>query len=398
MGDDWGIERYMSRNTVFKRNAEYTLSPSYVPRKLPRREKELKRLALDFQALTVKDGGYSVNIAVIGPPGSGKTALVRNFGENLVEYGKKIGQRIIFEYIDCFAARTKSSVLSNLLAKFNITSRGFSDEELLSMLIKRLHSEEAHLLIGLDESYILGGEAILSIIRSNDVYEGGSARISTIIISRLNEWRSLLNTTLSGRITDQITLSGYTKDELLEIVKYRAELAFRAGVISEEVLEMVADIASKTENARHAIELLFRAGKIADHLSEDNITPEMIRKAKDEVYPEFRADIFQDLKKHELLSALAIAKRLKHKGIVSTTIDEAYEYYRLSCEEYKLEPKSKSAFREFIKFLSDLGIIASVVINLGAGRRGRRTQLRLYDLPAEVLEERCRKILSGKTG
>ncbi|MEM2109568.1 MAG: hypothetical protein QW327_03670, partial [Candidatus Odinarchaeota archaeon] len=297
-----------------------------------------------------------------------------------------------------FAARTKSSVLSNLLAKFNITSRGFSDEELLSMLIKRLHSEEAHLLIGLDESYILGGEAILSIIRSNDVYGGGSARISTIIISRLNEWRSLLNTTLSGRITDQITLSGYTKDELLEIVKYRAELAFRAGVISEEVLEMVADIASKTENARHAIELLFRAGKIADHLSEDNITPEMIRKAKDEVYPEFRADIFQDLKKHELLSALAIAKRLKHKGIVSTTIDEAYEYYRLSCEEYKLEPKSKSAFREFIKFLSDLGIIASVVINLGAGRRGRRTQLRLYDLPAEVLEERCRKILSGKTG
>jgi cell division control protein 6 len=219
-------------------------------------------------------------------------------------------------------------------------------------------------------------------------------RISTIIISRLNEWRTILNTTLTGRITDQITLSGYTKEDLLDIVKYRAEMAFEPKVISEEVLEMIADIAAKTENARHAIELLFRAGKIADHFSEQVISPEMIRKAKDEVFPEFRTEIFYDLKYHELLAALAIAKRLKHKGIISTTIDEAYEYYNMTCEEYKTGSKSKSAFREFIKFLSDLGIIASVVINLGRGRRGRRTQLRLYDLPAEVLEERCRKLLS----
>lgn len=253
-----------------------------------------------------------------------------------------------------------------------------------------------HLIIGLDEAYILGGEAILSIIRSNDVYGSGSARISTIIISRLNEWRMLLNTTLSGRITDQITLSGYNKDTLLEIIQYRAELAFKSGVVSDEILEMVAEIAAKTENARHAIELLFRAGKIADRLAEDVITPEMIRKAKDEVFPEFRAEIFHDLKKHELLSALAIAKRLKHKGVISTTIDEAYEYYKTACEEYRIEPKSKSAFREFINFLTDLGLISNIVVNLGAGRRGRRSVLRLYDLPAEVLEERCRKILENK--
>ncbi|WEU40831.1 MAG: AAA family ATPase [Candidatus Odinarchaeum yellowstonii] len=396
MEEDWSLEKYISRKSVFKKNAESTLSPSYVPKKLPGREAELQRLTLDFQSLTLDEKGYSVNVAVIGPPGSGKTALVRNFGESLAEYGKSRNRNIIFEYLDCFAARTKSSVLSNILAKFNITSRGFSDEELLSILLKRLNSEEAHLVIGLDEAYILGGEAILSIIRSNDVYSSGLARISTIIISRLNEWRMLLNTTLSGRITDQIMLAGYSKETLLEIIRYRAELAFKPGVISEGVLEMIADIAAKTENARHAIELLFRAGKIADHLSEDVITPEMIRKAKDEVFPEFRADIFHDLKKHELISALAVAKRLKHKGVISTTIDEAYEYYKTTCEEYKIEPRSKSAFREFIKFLTDLGVISSVVINLGSGRRGRRSVLRLYDLPAEVLEERCRKILENK--
>ncbi len=396
MEEDWDIEKYISKKSVFKKNAEYTLSPSYVPKKLPGREAELQRLILDFQNLTLDESGYSVNIAVIGPPGSGKTALVRNFGENLVEYGKRRERKIIFEYIDCFAARTKSSVLSNILAKFNITSRGFSDEELLSILLKRLNKEEAHLILGLDEAYILGGEAILSIIRSNEVYSPGSPRISTIIISRLNEWRMLLNNTLSGRITDQMMLAGYSKDTLLKIVRYRAGLAFKPGVISDEVLEMVADIASKTENARHAIELLFRAGKIADHLAEDVITPEMVRKAKDEVFPEFRADIFHDLKTHELISALAVAKRLKHKGVISTTIEEAYEYYKTVCEEYNIEAKSKSAFREFIKFLTELGIISSTVISLGSGRRGRRSVLRLYDLPAEVLEERCIKILESK--
>ncbi|MHA1835443.1 MAG: Cdc6/Cdc18 family protein, partial [Candidatus Odinarchaeia archaeon] len=366
------------------------------PNKLPRREKEIKRLILDFQALTVEDGMYSVNVAIIGGPGTGKTAITRYFGDQLVSFSKKKGLNIIFEYIDCFAARTKSSILSKLLAKFNITSRGFSDEELLSMLVKRLESEKLHLLLAIDEAYVLGGEAILSLIRSGEVYGSGTPRISTIIISRLTEWRTILNTTLTGRITDQINLSGYSKEDLLEIIRYRASLAFKKEAISDEILEMVADIAAKTENARHAIELLFKAGKIADHLSESVITPEMIRKAKDEVFPEFRPEIFYDLKEHELISALAIAKRLKHKGIVSTTIDEAYEYYQITCEEFRIKPKSKSAFRGYVRFLSDLGLIAIVVVNLGRGKRGRRAQLRLYDLPAEVLEERCRFLLAER--
>ncbi|MHA1409442.1 MAG: Cdc6/Cdc18 family protein [Candidatus Odinarchaeia archaeon] len=388
------VENFMQKTSVFKRNAEFTLSPSFVPKKLPGREQEIKRLILDFQSLISKEGIYSVNVAVVGGPGTGKTAITRYFGEQLKNYAKKKSIRILFEYFDCFATRTKSSILSNLLAKFNITSRGFSDEELLSMLIKRLNKEDAHLILAIDEAYVIGGEAILSLMRSSEVYGEGIPRISTIIISRLTEWRTILNTTLTGRITDQINLGGYNKSELLEIIKYRAHLAFKPHVISDEILEMVADIASKTENARHAIELLFKAGKIADHLSEDVITPEMIRKAKDEVFPEFRPEIFYDLKQHELLTALAIAKRLKHKGIVSTTIDEAYNYYKIACEEYDVKAKSKSAFRGYIKFLSELGLIAVVVVNLGRGRRGRRSQLRLYDLPAEVLEERCRKLLS----
>jgi cell division control protein 6 len=397
MEDDWNVvENYIKKSSVFKKNAEFTLSPSFVPKKLPKREREIKRLILDFQSLTLKNGVYSVNVAIVGTPGTGKTALARFFGEQLCSFAKKKGIKLIFEYIDCFAARTKSSILSNLLAKFNITSRGFSDDELLSILIKRLDKDEAHLLLVIDEAYVLGGEAILSLMRSGEVYGYGIPRISTIIISRLTEWRTILNTTLTGRIIDQINLPGYSKEDLLEIIKYRSALAFNAGAISDDILEMVADIASKTENARHAIELLFRAGKMADHLSEDNITPEMIRKAKDEVFPEFRPEIFYDLKKHELLSALAISKRLKHKGIVSTTVDEAYDYYRVACEEYDTGPKSKSAFRSYIKFLTDLGLIASVVINLSKGKRGRRAQLRLYDLPAEVLEERCRLLLSRR--
>jgi Cdc6-like AAA superfamily ATPase len=156
---------------------------------------------------------------------------------------------------------------------------------------------------------------------------------------------------------------------------------------------MVAEIASQTQNARHGIEILLRAGKMADYEHINEINAELVRKAKVGVYPELRPDVLDDLNDHELLAALGLARRLKHHGITATTINEAYKYYQIACEEREgIKVQSLSAFRKYVNRLDSVGIIGMAVGPLGRGRRGRRARITLYDLPATVLEERVLKI------
>ncbi|MCK5588658.1 MAG: AAA family ATPase, partial [Candidatus Lokiarchaeota archaeon] len=332
--------------------------------------------------------------AITGTAGVGKTAVARYCGKHIENAAKKKGIAIKFILYNAHTFRTKTSILRNLLTDhFNVTARGFSDEEILGMLVKRLEKDDMRLIITLDEANLLGSDEILSIIHASEVFGIGRSRISTIIICRRTEWRAILNAPLSGHIHDQINIPGYTRDELVDILTYRAQLAFNPGVISEEIIEMVAEIASQTQNARHGIEILLRAGKMADYEHNSEINAENVRRAKVGVYPELRPDVLDDLNDHELLTALGLARRLKHHGITATTINEAYKYYQIACEEKGFKAQSMSAFRKYVSHLDSVGIIGKAVGPLGRGRRGRRARITLYDLPATVLEERVLKIL-----
>ncbi len=386
------VEKILLGASVFR--DERSLFPEFLPQKLPRREKEISRLATDFRPLIQKKGSFAINVAITGTAGVGKTAVARYCGKHIENAAKKKGVAIKFIPYNAHTFRTKTSILRNLLTDhFNVTARGFSDEEILGMLVKRLEKDDMRLIVALDEANLLGSDEILSIIHASEVFGIERSRISTIIICRRTEWRAILNAPLSGHIHDQINIPGYTRSELVDILTYRAQLAFNPGVISEEIIEMVAEIASQTQNARHGIEILLRAGKMADYEHFSEINAEMVRRAKVGVYPELRPDVLDDLNDHELLTALGLARRLKHHGITATTINEAYKYYQIACEEKGVRAQSMSAFRKYVNHLDSVGIIGKAVGPLGRGRRGRRARITFYDLPATVLEERVLRIL-----
>jgi cell division control protein 6 len=390
--EDNAVEEILFGKSVFKNEA--TLLSEYVPPRLPRRQHEVKRLAQDFRPLLVRDNAFAVNIAIIGEAGTGKSALTKFVIEKITQAAAKKNMKILFEYFDCYTFRTKSAVLRNLLTEhFHILSRGFSDEELLSMLIKRLISENSKLIIALDEAPILGGEEILSMLHAPEVYGFGQSRISTVVISRPSEWRVMLSAPLSGHIHDQINMSSYSKEDLLEILRYRADMAFTAGVVPDDILQMVAEIAASTRNARHGIEMLYQAGKRADSEGKSQLTADMIRHAKENVYPELRYDLFYTLRPQEILTALGIARLLNSKGSTSATIDEAFDYYRLVCEEEGFSPQLKPSFRKNAALLLNLGFMGMIVGPVEKGKRGRQGRITLYDIPASILEERLHDIL-----
>ncbi|MHA1301035.1 MAG: Cdc6/Cdc18 family protein [Candidatus Helarchaeota archaeon] len=383
------VERNLMGSSIFK--DESTLFREYVPNKLPRREKEIARLARDFKPLTSKEGAFSVNVAIIGNAGIGKTSIAKYFQERFPKSALKLGKKIYCIYYNCYTYRTKSSILRHLLNKyFNVFStRGFSDNELLSDLMKKLQREDANLILILDEANVLGSDDILSFIYIPEAFDFGKSRISTILISRLTEFNSLLNVQLSERIHDKIQLAGYTAEDLNEILGYRVELAFRENVVTPEVFDQVVEISAGSQNARHGIEIFYHAGKIADQERKTQITPEMVRQAKAHVYPELRSSVLEDLKIHELYVSIAIARNLKHENKTNTTIDEIYNYYKIVCEENEEIPQAKVTFRRHVNVLAQTGVIYKVIQPVSEGKRGRRSVITLQDIPAEVLEEKC---------
>lgn len=396
------IERALLSASVFKN--EETLHPAFIPPKLPNREDQLVRLSHDFKPLLSKEGAYAVNVAVVGQPGTGKTVSIRYFGRGLESAAAKRGIKIRFEYYDCFMFRTKSSILRDLLTeRFKVTSRGFSDEEITTMINRRLVRENFRLVLCLDEAYLLGQD-LLSLIHASEVADHGQAYISTLIACRTTDWQTSLSFPLSGRLHDRVDMPPYSEEELYKIFEYRTQLAFHDNVVPKEILQMVAQIAASTQNARHGIEMLYWAGKAADRQVVRPITPDMIRRAKQEVYSELRSDVLYGLRYQEVLVLAAISRQLKIEKTSSTTIDKAFDRYQLVCEEYGATKQAKPTFRKTIDALVSLGIIGKVVESIGGGQRGRRSQLTLMDIPVEIFDERVDEIIrhrqaaNGKSG
>ena len=388
------IEKALLGASVFKN--EETLHPAFIPPELPNREDQLVRLSHDFKPLLNKDGAYAVNVAVVGKPGTGKTVSIRYFGRGLEKAASKRGIKVRFEYYDCFMFQTKSAILRDLLTeRFKVTSRGFSDEEITTMINRRLTRENIRLVLCLDEAYLLGQD-LLSLIHASEVVKHGQAHISTLIACRVVDWQNTLSFPLSGRLHDRIDMPAYNEDELQRIFKFRSDLAFHKNVVPDDIIKMVSNIAASTENARHGIEMLYWAGKAADRYNVRPITPDLIRRAKQEVYSELRSDVLYGLRDQEILVLASVSRQLKLEKASSTTIAKVYDGYQLICEEYGATKQALPTFRKTMDALVDLGIIGKVVESIGEGQRGRRARLTLMDIPVEVFDERVGEILQRR--
>ncbi len=393
------IQDALFSSSVFKEGGERTLNQYFIPNNIKYREENIRRISQNFRPLflTQKGGteGFSTNIALTGPAGVGKTVTARYTVESMQTMAEKYHIKLYTDYKNCWTTRTKTSILRSFLRdRFGVASRGFSDEESTDILIRRLNSEQAYLILILDEVSVLPQRDIRGFIHLPEEF-GSEHRISLIMISRPTEWKVTLSSMVSQRIADVLQFHPYSLEETYEILSYRANLAFKSSAISEEIIDMVSEISDQTKNLRHGIETLYRAGRAADQRRLDEITPEMIRRAKNDVFPEMRADILEELKTHELFAALAIARRLHHKGITATTIEHSFKNYRIICEELNVHPNGEAAFRNYLTTLETIGILGKVTKGV-KGRKGVRARLTIHDVPAAVLIERIEVFLSKR--
>lgn len=384
---------YPRGKSVFKNYK--ALDFDFVPKELPHRDLQLKRLFTIFGPIV--DSNISQNAFITGPTGTGKTVLSKKFCMDFQDLARKGGKNVQFVLVNCRQRNSENSVMLRILTHFQpyFPDRGFSITEMMESLRKELEKEKAHLIVVLDEVDVLlkkakSSDIIYHFSRFNE--EGIEAKklLSLILVSQKNVMDMLDSPSLStfkrGNI---VKLGKYSRDELMAIVEQRIELAFHPDAVDLGVNELISDIASEWGDARYAIELLEKSGMLADENKEQLVSPENVRAAKAETYSTITESKLADLDKNRKLILIAISRSLKKK--VYATTGDAEKMYALVCEEFDEKKLGHTQFWKYLKELDDIGIIQAK--KSSKGLVGTTTLISLPDIPAKVLEEKLTEMI-----
>ncbi len=390
---------FKSSSEIFKR--EEVFEPSYIPTSLIHREEELTNLARYFRPILQRNKETPGKFIIIyGSVGSGKTVVVKKFGATLEKYSEenKDGSvaKIVFFHLNCRRERSWNILLTSILRQMipAFPLRGYSASELIEYLGTVIRERNLRLLLCLDEidfllSQTKGRDILYSLIRNHEsIQVSPRESISLILITRNPNFRFYLDNALFSSLSKRmLDFPPYSQSQLQNILEARAKAGLKAHSYSFEVLNVIAAIASVASDARFAIELLWRAAKIAEGRSSTEILYEHIRAAQVSIFP-IKQSFITDIPQHQQLVLLALASLLQEKKDQRFVFSkEIQKKYAQICRGRGVKPRKTTQFWLYLQELNKHGFLQLKVINRHEDgvSLGRMAKVSINDLPVDEL-------------
>ncbi|MFX1592048.1 MAG: Cdc6/Cdc18 family protein [Promethearchaeota archaeon] len=392
------FEELLKRPSMFK--DESKLDIYYIPDELPHRDKELSLLSQLFLGLITNPNSISRKILITGKTGIGKTVTVKLFGKLLENAAKKRDVDIKYAHVNCRKERTSYQVLIKLIQSLNnkFPKRGYSSQDLLDILIEYLHRYNMHILVVLDElSYLINKheDLIYSLTRINDDTLKGDQRLSIIgIVRDLSCLNNIDNSTMSTLQRNIIEFKKYTKTQIFEILKYRAEISLKKNVLSDEILKMISEITSNSSDIRCGLNIIWRSCKIAESKKLNYISAECVRLGNQDLLPYSTLDILEYMNSQKLFFLLAIINALNSYDDIKIYFSDALKRYYMICENVGLDPRSKSQLWNYLQEFKRENLVTTKII--GERIKGRRAIIEIPNISLPNLERNMIQILNSK--
>jgi cell division control protein 6 len=369
------------------------LSFDWLPNELVGRDEALGDIASMFMG--IESPNFSGRAIVIGPVGSGKTAIVRRFSEDLTKHLVDT-RRILPVHINCRNHPTTSQVLQRIAHYLDHRhpERGFSPGEIIQSIRRNLQNSGRHMLLVLDEVSVLllreGDDLLYQLLRIDEGRDE-TGTLSLILVSQ-EPMVHLFEAAVKSRFgqSNRIKLKPYEEKGLHAIVEQRSSAACRPGSVRDDAKSRIAGFAAESGDARLAIELLESSIRRAEKKGANEVAPEHVEPSSAHEAG-IEPDMADSLNDHQKMTLLALCRRLRREE--SVTSGDAERLYHVICEEFEQEARGHTSFWGYIKRLEEIGFIHAETSNTPKGR-GRTTLIRSASILPAAIEKRLERDLN----
>jgi cell division control protein 6 len=383
------FDSIITNNNLFKDKG--VLQTSYTPETIPHRDDQIEQIA-SILAPALR-GERTSNLFVYGKTGTGKTLSVQCVRNELLKRNNFENNNLIIEYINCKMKKvsdTEYRIFAELIKKLggNVPATGLPSQVVIEKFIELIDNEKKLIILIFDEiDHAVGkisGNFLYTLTRLNS--ELSKSQISIIGISNNLTFLDGLDTRVKSSLSEEeIVFPSYNALELQDILKERAELAFKIDILEEGVISKCAAFAAREHgDARRALDLLRIAGELAERNNADKITLKDIDEANEKIEKDKTIESVKTAPKQFQLTLLAIMQLVDKNQLKEIYTGDVYNTYQELCDKTKTDILTQRRVSDIITEFDMMGLINSSVIS--KGRQGRTREIKLFINP----------ILSGK--
>jgi len=383
-------KNYLKGPKLF-RNRE-ALEPSFIPDELPHRNSEIEKIA-GITACAL-NGDVPPNFLCYGMTGTGKTATVRYISQKLAQHCST--KPPWWVYINCTVVSTPYRILAHIyntiIGKEKIPSTGLPKDVILKKLLGLLdhYIKDSICFLVLDEIDILmekkgGNEILYNLTRLNESLD--LCRTSVIGISNKLKFMEFLDARVTSNLEEEepIVFHPYNANQLYDILKLRAEIAFQEGVIDDGVIKLCAGLAAKEHgDARRALQLLRKSGEIAERNQNKKIMENDVEKAQKDLDKDHIVEyIFLMFLQAKLtLTAIFLLSKYTKEHVITSG-----DIYEVHSELAQIIPNVKQLthrrISDYVNELALSGLITTLTKSMG---HYGRTKIVKLDIDFHLIE------------
>lgn len=402
----------INSRTLFKDKA--VLQANHTPGEIPYREKQIEQVASILAPALI--GQKTSNLFIYGNTGTGKTLVVQYVRDKMMKRAQAADSAVRVEYINCKlkkVADTEYRIFAELINKLGgeIAATGLPTDQVYNKFISLLESLPNKVLI------IVLDEIDQAVKRLNDNFLYNLTRLNAelsktqiVLIGISNDLRFL--DSLDPRVRsslgeEELVFPPYNALQLQEILRKRAERAFKKGAVTGAAISKCAAFAAREHgDARRALDLLRVAGELAERENTDKITTAHIDDANNKIERDKILDIIETQPKQfqAVLQAIVDIEHGRSRGLGQERLfggaegkmftGDVYNDYQRICKKIGMEILTQRRVGDIIAEFDMLGLINATVVS--KGRYGRTKEIKL-SVPENILGK-IREILRNSLG